>query len=52
MLHRYWNLIPVQLVKDSEYVEEEVDDVKIQVDSGQYVLFWRQGRHHHLCVED
>lgn len=52
MLWRYWNLIPVQLVKDSEYVEEEIDDVEVQVDGGEDVFFRGQGGHHHLCVED
>lgn len=46
------NLIPVQLVKNAQYVQEQVQYIHVQVDGGQDVLLRGEDGHHLVCVED
>ena len=38
----------VDFLKNLEDLDEEVDDVKVQLDGRHNVLFWTQPRHNHL----
>ena len=40
--------LPVDFLKDLEDLDEEVDDVKVQLDGRHNVLLWTQPCHNHL----
>lgn len=44
-------LVPTNSLQDTQYVEEEVDEVQIQADRGQHILLRRQPVHDQVGIK-